>query len=280
MRMNTLPAELKFSCSALSNYNGHDLKASKPDENGCYEVVLGCVGAPTRAGVIYDETSLINAMRDPTSRFNICLSDGILFGEWGHPDIYLPDGKQDMRRLLKIDESKQSHLFTKIWIDDKPINMHGNNAFPIRAKVKPCGPYGAYLEKSLQDPNINTAFSIRSLCEPMVGPDNQYEYRKVAMVITFDAVGAPGYEIATKRYTSGQEAYNEIRVTRKELENAIAGCGGMESLMISDADIARVFNEHHVKCGNTMITGVGGNHSLYDNDGNLFEGASLIYNRR
>ena len=50
--------------------------------------------------------------------------------------------------------------------------------------------------------------------------------------------------------------------------------------MISDADIARVFNEHHVKCGNTMITGVGGNHSLYDNDGNLFEGASLIYNRR
>ena len=240
--MNTLPAELKFSCSALSNYNGHDLKASKPDENGCYEVVLGCVGAPTRAGVIYDETSLINAMRDPTSRFNICLSDGILFGEWGHPDIYLPDGKQDMRRLLKIDESKQSHLFTKIWIDDKPINMHGNNAFPIRAKVKPCGPYGAYLEKSLQDPNINTAFSIRSLCEPT--------------------------------------AYSEIRVTRKELENAIAGCGGMESLMISDADIARVFNEHHVKCGNTMITGVGGNHSLYDNDGNLFEGASLIYNRR
>ena len=114
----------------------------------------------------------------------------------------------------------------------------------------------------------------------MVGPDNQYEYRKVAMVITFDAVGAPGYEIATKRYTSGQEAYSEIRVTRKELENAIAGCGGMESLMISDADIARVFNEHHVKCGNTMITGVGGNHSLYDNDGNLFEGASLIYNRR
>ena len=74
MRMNTLPAELKFSCSALSNYNGHDLKAAKPDENGCYEVVLGCVGAPTRANVIYEANSLVNAMRDPNSRFNLCLN--------------------------------------------------------------------------------------------------------------------------------------------------------------------------------------------------------------
>jgi len=181
--------------------------------------------------------------------------------------------------LLKIDESKQSHLFTKIWIDDKPIDMHGNNAFPIRAKVKPCGPYGSYLEKSLQDPNINTAFSIRSLCEPMAGPDNRYEYRKVAMIITFDAVGAPGYEIATKRYAVGTESFNEIKVTRKELEDAITGAG-MESLMITDRDIARIFNERHVQCGDTTVTGVGGRTSLYDKNGNLFPGATLIYNRR
>ena len=30
----------------------------------------------------------------------------------------------------------------------------------------------------------------------------------------FDAVGAPGYEIATKRYNAGQESFDEIRVTR------------------------------------------------------------------
>lgn len=279
MNMTTLPAELKFSCSALTNYNGYDLKAAKPDENGCYEVVLGCVGAPTRANVIYEANSLINAMSDPNSRFNICLKDGILFGEWGHPDICSPDGKQDMRRLLKIDESKMSHLFTKIWIDDKPINMHGCNAFPIRAKVKPCGPYGACLEKSLQDPNINTAFSIRSLCEPTTGPEAKYEYRKVDLIVTFDAVGAPGYEIATKRYISGQESMDEIRVTRQQLEDAIAGCCGMESLMITDKDVARLYNERNIRCGGTTITGVGGAQCVYGKDGNLIPSASLLYRR-
>lgn len=279
MNMITLPAELKFSCSALTNYNGHDLKAAKPDENGCYEVVLGCVGAPTRANVIYEASSLINSMKDPNSRFNICLKDGILFGEWGHPDICSLDGKQDMRRLLKIDESKMSHLFTKIWIDDKAIDMHGCNAFPIRAKVKPCGPYGAYLEKSLQDPSINTAFSIRSLCEPTTGSEAKYEYRKVDLIVTFDAVGAPGYEIATKRYISGQESMDEIRVTRQQLEDAISGCCSMESLMITDKDVARLYNERSIRCSGTTITGVGGAQCVYGKDGNLIPSASLIYRR-
>lgn len=279
MNMITLPAELKFSCSALTNYNGHDLKAAKPDENGCYEVVLGCVGAPTRANVIYEASSLISAMKDPNSRFNICLKDGILFGEWGHPDICSLDGKQDMRRLLKIDESKMSHLFTKIWIDDKAIDMHGCNAFPIRAKVKPCGPYGAYLEKSLQDPSINTAFSIRSLCEPTTGSEAKYEYRKVDLIVTFDAVGAPGYEIATKRYISGQESMDEIRVTRQQLEDAISGCCSMESLMITDKDVARLYNERSIRCSGTTITGVGGAQCVYGKDGNLIPSASLIYRR-
>src|SRR5574344_217408 len=279
MNMITLPAELKFSCSALTNYNGHDLKAAKPDENGCYEVVLGCVGDPTRANVIYEASSLISAMKDPNSRFNICLKDGILFGVWGHPDICSPDGKQDMRRLLKIDESKMSHLFTKIWIDDKAISMHGCNAFPIRAKVKPCGPYGAYLEKSLQDPNINTAFSIRSLCEPTTGSEAKYEYRKVDLIVTFDAVGAPGYEIATKRYISGQESMDEIRVTRQQLEDAISGCCSMESLMITDKDVARLYNERSIRCSGTTITGVGGAQCVYGKDGNLIPSASLIYRR-
>lgn len=279
MNMTTLPAELKFSCSTLTNYNGHDLKAVKPDENGCYEVVLGCVGAPTRANVIYEANSLVNAMRDPNSRFNLCLKDGILFGEWGHPDIYDANGRQDMRRLLKIDESKMSHLFTKVWIDDKPINMHGCNAFPIRAKVKPCGPFGPYLEKSLQDPNINTAFSIRSLCEPTSGPESKYEYRKVDIIVTFDAVGAPGYEIATKRYISGQESMDEIHVTRHQLEEAIAHSSGMESMMITDKDIARIYNERSIRCGNDVIAGVGGANSVYNKNGELIPSASLLYRR-
>lgn len=275
-----LPLTLKFSCSALPTDNGHTVKALTPDENGCYEVTLGCVGAPTRNNVIYDPESLVKAMSNPTSRFNICLRDGNLFGEWGHPDIYLPDGKTDIRRLLKIDESKQSHVFTKIWIDDTPVNMHGIDAYPIRAKIKPMGPYGDVLEKSLRDPVCNTAFSIRSLCMPAAGPDQKYEYRNVQLLVTFDAVGAPGYEIATKRYSGGMESFEECSVAKSELENAVASSAGMESFMLTDSDIGRMYDLPRMQVGNQTICGAAGKHSFYNADGNLIDAASIMYGRR
>jgi hypothetical protein len=49
-----LSPNLKFSCGALPIANGYQVKSLTPDENGCYDVVLGCVGAPTRANVIYE----------------------------------------------------------------------------------------------------------------------------------------------------------------------------------------------------------------------------------
>lgn len=274
----SLPVNLKFSCAALTNYNGHSIKALEPDENGCYSVVLGCVGAPTRANVIYEPKSLIGAMSDPNSRFNICLRDGNLFGEWGHPDVY-SNNQEDIRRLLKIDESKMSHLFTKIWVDEEPVMMHGIPAYPIRALVKPCGPYGAYLEKSLRDPSINTSFSIRSLCTPGTGPESKYEYRNVQLVVTFDAVGAPGYEIASKRYSAGEESFEEINVTRKDLDGVVKNCSaGMESIMLTDRDICRIYNDTRVNvCGEkTTITG---EHSYIGEDGKFRDCASIIYRR-
>ena len=273
----SLPVNLKFSCAALSTYNDHTVKALEPDENGCYPAVLGCVGAPTRAGVIYDPKSLIGAMSDPNSRFNICLRDGNLFGEWGHPDIY-SNNQEDIRRLLKIDESKQSHLFTKIWVDEEPVMMHGIPAYPIRALVKPCGPYGAYLEKSLRDPSINTSFSIRSLCTPGTGPDSKYEYRNVQLVVTFDAVGAPGYEIASKRYAAGNESFEEINVERKDLDRIVESHAGMEDIMLTDRDIGRIYHDTRVNvCGqNTLLTG---EHSYFDANGKLRDCASIIYGR-
>ena len=262
----------------MSTYNGHTVKALEPDENGCYPAVLGCVGAPTRAGVIYEANSLIKAMNDPTSRFNICLREGNLFGEWGHPDVY-SGNDQDIKRLLKIDESKMSHLFTKIWVDDKPVMMHGIPAYPIRALVKPCGPYGSYLERSLKDPCINTAFSIRSLCTPGTGENSNYEYRNVQLVVTFDAVGAPGYEIASKRYVSGTESFEELDVSRSELDQAIKGSAGMESIMLTDRDVCRIYNDTKINVCGQRVT-LAGKNSYIDADGKLRDCASIIYRRR
>jgi hypothetical protein len=268
---------LKFSCSALPVVNGHSVKALTPDENGCYDVVLGCVGAPTRANVIYESNSLIKAMSDPNGRFNICLKDGNLFGEWGHPVI---NGREDIPRLLRIDEKYISHVFMKIWVDETPITRHGIPGYPIRALVKPCGPYGDVLEKSLRDPTINTAFSIRSLCMPGTGPDSKYEYRTVQMVVTFDAVNAPGFEMATKRYNTASMESFELGVDKEILTKAVVGNSGMESSMITDRDIRKFYNDKEYTIGGKLVATnvVGG--SVVRVDGNLGNAAALMYGRK
>jgi hypothetical protein len=281
-----LASNLKFSCATMPNANGHKIKGLTPDENGYYDVVLGCVGAPTRANVIYQPDSLISAMADPDSRFNICLKDGNLFGEWGHPVI---KSNKDMDRLLQIDEHYISHQFGKIWVDEKPIVLHGIEGYPIRALVKPCGPYGDVLKRSLEDATINTAFSIRSLCMPDTGPNREYEYRRVQIVVTFDAVNAPGFEMATKRYNSvGMESFTERSVgfeteaTRDELEAAINSHAGMESsLMITDRDIKKFFNEKDYYFGNKIVgTSITGKTSLLKADNNIGSAAALMYRRK
>ena len=140
---------LRFTCGEIGTVNGHTIKALTPDENGAYTVVVGALEIPTRNNVVYDSDSLIRAMSDPTSRFNICLKDGCLAGEYGHPVIKT---SEDMSRLLMIDEHYISHYFQKIWVDETPVTIKGKQGYRIMAKVKPYGPYGAYLEKSLRDP--------------------------------------------------------------------------------------------------------------------------------
>jgi len=278
----SLPSNLKFACSILKNIDGYEIKALKPDADGCYPVVLGCLGGPTRNNVIYDPESVLQAM-GPESKFTLSLQNGYLFGELGHPDIYGkgPNGMDDIRRLLTIREDKVSHLFTEIYIDETPVMIDGSQGYPIRAKVKPMGPYGEVLRKSLEDPMCNTAFSIRTLCRPMTGDDRRYTYRKVETLVTFDAVCAPGYALAAKRYVPGVESLSEIDVTKQELLDAVAGTAGMESgFMLTDKDIARIFDLPTRKVGHTTVSKLVGKHNLYDTEGNLIDTATLVYRNR
>ena len=187
-----------------------------------------------------------------------------------------------MPRLLRIDEHFKSHYFGEISVDTEPIIINGMEAIPIRGKVKPTGPYADVLEKELRDPCHNTAFSIRTLCLPMSGPNPAYEYRKVQLVITFDAVHAPGYDITSKRYVTGQESFSEIGVTAHDLQRAIASGTGMESLcMVTDADIRRMYGEQSLTLNGSLIaTDTVGKKSILDPNGNLKSAAALAYGRR
>lgn len=279
-------SQFKFSCGILDTINGYKLKAITPDANGFYDICVGCIGAPTQNSVIYDPESTIAAMNDPKSRFNISLREGYLCGEWGHPVIDDPRDPKQMRRLLQIDEHNISHYFGKIWIDNEhPVQLgNGETGYRIMAKVKPSGPNGAFLERSLQDPHANTSFSVRCVCLPMAGPRKECEYRKVALMVTFDAVHAPGFEIANKRYSSlpGMEAWNEYDFDKNVAETAISKLAvGMESnLMIDKPSLRRLYNEKEIITTDNKLVGinVSGRRSVMSN-GSYIDAASLIYGK-
>lgn len=272
---NTNPESLFFHVGIMESLNGFKLSNHEPDDKGFFPVVVGCFGIPTRGKVIYDPQSLIECMRDTSSRFNICLRDGNLCGEYGHPVI---ESEQDLNRLFRIDEHYKSHYFGDIWTGE-PITINGMEAIPIRAKVKPCGPYGDALEKELRDPYHNTSFSIRSLCLPMQGPKSEYEYRKVQMVITFDAVHAPGFDITSKRYVSGTESF-ETPIKVESLNQVATADKGMESsILISAHDVNRLTHRTSVYVNGTKVGDSFSNNSILGVDGTYRNPASLIYKR-
>lgn len=268
-------SDVRFSCSSLPTINGHTLHAAKPDADGAYDVIVGAIGIPTRNNVIYDTTSLIKAMNDPSSRFNICLRDGNLAGEYGHPHVKT---REDLDRLMEIDEKNISHYFTKIWVGED-VTVNGKTGSLLRAKVIPTGPYGNVLKQQLEDPHHNTSFSIRSLCVPMHNSNSQYEYRQVQVVVTFDAVFAPGFEVATKRYVPSTESFSEIKVDETSMIDAVNKPRDSESsLMVSLEDIRRMYGSDKVfSCNSNQYRLAAKRNQLYREDGRIVPAADLLY---
>lgn len=273
-----------FSCETLTDLNGYKLKAAEPDPDGFYECVIGCLGVPTRMNVVYDTQSVIDAMKDTSTRFNICLRDGNLCGELGHPKIETEsDNAKAIARLLEIDEKNISHYFRKIWVESEPIRINGMEALAIRAKIKPTGPKGDSLDKSFRDPYLNTAFSIRSLAMRDTGPDPRYDYRKVQVLVTFDSVHAPGFEITSKRYNNSviaKESYS-IPVTKSDLLRAKELNAGCESATdIDEYRINAMFKPSTIYVVDKSMCFIDNSGTdLIDSDGNHISAASLMYGR-
>lgn len=270
------PTSYKFNCGILESYNGFKLKKIEPDEQGFYTVPVGCIGIPTRGNVIYEPNSLLKAMNDPKGRFNICLRDGNLCGEYGHPVI---EGKEDMPRLFRIDEHHISHYFGAIWTD-KPFTFNGETAIPIMAKVKPTGPKGKILKEQLDDPNHNTSFSIRTLCLPVDGPRRDMSYREVQMIITFDAVHAPGYATTSKRYAHGMESW-ETDMSHTDISKSSQSVPGMEAThMFDNYRYEEMLKRNEFNVGNLVGRQIlPGNNILIDT-GEVRSAAALLYGRK
>jgi len=192
----------------LITKDGGVLKSIKQDKEGFYRnVPLMVIGKPSRNGILYDPTSTMHALSNDSSRFVINLREGNLEGEWGHPmvDTSTPS-RAVLDRLCRIDRTLASHYIAAI------RTMQTESGFTIvKGDVKPYGPYAQYLKDSMEDPNRNTAFSLRALTQD-VETRGGITIRKVCLLVTFDAVDGPGFEEASKRYMAATESLTQTYV--------------------------------------------------------------------
>jgi len=251
-----MDASWKFVVEAMSVVDGRMIKGLKPDAQGYYhDIPLMGLGMCARSGIYYNPKPIIDAIRLPKSTFNMKLTDGNLFGCINHPPTFK---KEDIPLMLEIDQKEVSHHFKKIYSGDL-----GNDTGLILGCLRPWGPYGQYLETSLQDEHVNTSFSVRSLCKQYMEPNTRRMCRDVEILVTFDWVNAPGYKEASKRYVPAMESYT-IDIIPEEFIAAVEICG-CES--IKDIDLMRVFGMSQIEIGEIRGEYRAGRKSFIGTDG-------------
>lgn len=234
---------ISFVVDVLAVRNGRKLGAIRPDEDGYYTVPLAVLGTPTDNRTYYEVEDFVSQLTSKESFINKCLSDGKLFGEYGHPMIRSLAEDQQLPRLMVIDEKNVSHQIGKIWTGE----ILDNGGRILYGHIKPTGPYGEDLQSSLDDPCINTSFSLRSIAHSR--DVNGLIRRRIKHLVTFDFVNAGGYAEASKRYSPGVESLLEIDlmggrpcVTESAMEH------------LSETEINEIFGAKIVTIGQRRVT--------------------------
>lgn len=195
------------------------IKIKKPlskDEFGFYKnVPLGVLDFVSRNNTLYESTSFKACMKNENSQFYKRLQQGVLIGEFDHPDLSMYDMSKTVDReragvrFVRLDPAKEAMIFRAIRIRD--VELKGKKYPMIFGDLKGSGPYGHIIEQKMEDPSINLAFSLRTLTKdtPMAG----YLKREAMALVTFDG-GMPGggFEEAAKDriHEYSQEGYEKF----------------------------------------------------------------------
>lgn len=185
-----------FSSIKLSSSNNRLEK----DEDGFYKVTLGALNTFNESGDFYLEDGVNDIIVNKSHTLARRLKAGYLKGEVGHPVYQSGMTKaQFYARNMRIDLNNTSHHIREIILTptDKPSGLPGKgNMVLIEAWIKPSGPGGPALEKDLEDPNINVAFSIRCFTKDEV--INGVNIKRILQIVTWDYVAEPGIKLANK----------------------------------------------------------------------------------
>ena len=226
--------KVTFSVEVLETYQGKKLGVPKPDSDGYYSMCIGALNARSRNQCYYDTKSIYDQITQPNSPFNMMLTQGHLYGEFGHPDEDAP-----ITRLEVIREKDRSHHFRKIWCGEEDQN----GIIPIYASLKPVLPHGPALEQSILNKWENTAFSLRSLMKYTWDAERKAQYRTILRLVTFDHVNTPGFLEASKRNALGIESMSLVSKDLT-LEDFFDSSGNRLAAFesFSNEDLSKLFN--------------------------------------
>jgi hypothetical protein len=189
------------------------LKPMEPN-SPYYLMNAGGFNIQNRAGVGYRLNDYVKECMSPDSDLNRRASEGQLWCELGHPPQYfwerqggriiqtpITDLYQWIHRLRTVLEPNVCGSIRKIhWI------FTGGDRDPVHNKVeiRSFGPLKDVFQDSLEDPDMNTAISIRTVTKPQQMGDRN---REVEYFTGYDVVMEQGMLNACKHRTAGLEDF-------------------------------------------------------------------------
>jgi len=196
-------SNIQFRVETLVAKDRRNAGRLRQDAEGYYnDVPVAALGIASQNNTYYDVDAFQKQMTSPDTYINKVLTQGKLYGEYGHPSIAGMQNAAAIDRLSVIDEKSVSHHFRSISTGE---SLSGGGKLVV-AKLKPTGPYKQALKDSLDDPCINTAFSLRAVTS--AEQRGNLSYRVMKKLVTFDAVCAGGYAEAAKSYSPALESFD------------------------------------------------------------------------
>ncbi|EJO2543926.1 hypothetical protein NRE35_004292 [Salmonella enterica] len=183
-----------FEITVQRGFNGQGT-IKRIDNNYC-QVVLGALEYPNSVGAVYDLQSAV-AIIEKSQIFNRRMHQGFLRGELGHPvERECRDYNDFVRRIHTIDERNVSCHIRRVWIEPNYTGPDGKKIIAILGEVAPSGPHAAQLERKLNNPHENAAWSVRSLTNDRIIGGVKRKF--FDSIITWDEVNEPGLAPANK----------------------------------------------------------------------------------
>lgn len=212
-------------------------KGLKPDGQGYYTMIIGGLNVHNSAGEYYTVKGAKDLF-ESSSLLMRRVKTGALKGELGHPKFDPGTNINDyINRCCEIRETNVCASFAEVWLDYELVK--GSDTVAICAKVTPAGPHAEVLERSFNDNNQNTAFSIRGFTDDR--RVNGKLERELTQIITWDMVNEPGISIANKDNTMkflGMESLVDKRVELSVIES-IANAKAPMGIATESSNIAR-----------------------------------------